>query len=189
MCKHGDTPSQRDKHVTLAAISSLGVAQGRFVGGRQSGLAGCKPPHLFMRGASSCLSQGRRQEGTMGHLPTTKCTYLPTYCIQCCIGRSECSLKPIFRNMSVLLSLNMWLKAWESMVRVFNCFLTLSNWQSKEDSTVIMGSCTCCAPPRRLIGRIGAARVDILATTDTTSVPQRSTMHEWIKVVHQAVCA
>ena len=59
MRKHGGPPSRRDKHVTLAAISPPGVARGRFVGGQQSGLAGCKPPPLFTRGASSCLSQGR----------------------------------------------------------------------------------------------------------------------------------
>ena len=79
MCKHGGTPSQRDKHVTPAAICPPGVARGRFVGGQQSGLAGCKPPPLFTRRASSLLSQGRRQGEPMGRLPTTKCTYLPTY--------------------------------------------------------------------------------------------------------------
>ena len=51
MRKHGGTPSRRDTFVTLAAISPPGVAWGRFVGGHQSGLAGCKPPPLFMRGA------------------------------------------------------------------------------------------------------------------------------------------
>ena len=61
MCKRGGTPSRRDKHVTLAAISPPGVARGRFVGGQQSGLAECKPPPLFTRGASSSSSQGRRQ--------------------------------------------------------------------------------------------------------------------------------
>ena len=54
MRKHGGTPSRRDKHVTLAAISPPGVARGRFVGGQQSGLAGSKPPPLFTREASSC---------------------------------------------------------------------------------------------------------------------------------------
>ena len=61
MRKHGGTPSRRDKQVTLAAISPPGDARGRFVGGQQSGLAGCKPPPLFTRAASSCSSQGRRQ--------------------------------------------------------------------------------------------------------------------------------
>ena len=74
MRKHGGTPSRRDKHVTLAAISPPGVARGRFVGGQQSGLAGSKPPPLFTREASSCSSGG-----TMGRLSTTECTYLPTY--------------------------------------------------------------------------------------------------------------
>ena len=58
MRKQGGTPTRQDKHVTLAAISPPGVARGRFVRGKQSGLAGCKPPPLFTRGASSCSSQG-----------------------------------------------------------------------------------------------------------------------------------
>ena len=69
MRKHGGPPSRRDKHVTLAAISPPGVARGRFVGGQQSGLAGCKPPPLFTRGASSCSSQGRRQGEPWGASP------------------------------------------------------------------------------------------------------------------------
>ena len=79
MRKHRGTPSWRDKNVTPAAISPPGVARGRFVGGQQSGLAGCKPPPLFTRGTPSCSSQGRRQGETMGRLSTTECTYLPTY--------------------------------------------------------------------------------------------------------------
>ena len=80
MRKHGGTPSRRDKHVTLAAISPPGVARGRFVGGQQSGLAGCKPPPLFTRGASSCSSQGRRQGEPWGASPRPSApTYLPTY--------------------------------------------------------------------------------------------------------------
>ena len=58
--KHGGTPSWRDKYVTLAAICLPGVARGRFVGGHQSGLAGCKSPPLFKRGASSWSSQQER---------------------------------------------------------------------------------------------------------------------------------
>ena len=71
MRKHRGTPSRRDKHVTLAAISPPGVARGRFVGGQQSGLAGSKPPPLFTREASSCSSQGRRQGEPWGD------SYLP----------------------------------------------------------------------------------------------------------------
>ena len=79
MRKHGGPPSRRDKHVTLAAISSPGVARGRFVGGQKSGLAGCKPPPLFTRGASSCSSQGRRQGEPWGASPRPSApTYLPT---------------------------------------------------------------------------------------------------------------
>ena len=78
MRKHGGTPSRRDKHVRLAAISPPGVARGRFVGGHQSGLAGSKPPPLFMRGTSSCSSQGRRQGEPWGASPRPSApTYLP----------------------------------------------------------------------------------------------------------------
>ena len=78
MRKHGGTPSRRDKHVTPAAISPPGVARGRFVGGQQSGLAGCKPPPLFTRGASSCSSQGRRKGEPRGASPRPSApTYLP----------------------------------------------------------------------------------------------------------------
>ena len=78
MRKHGGTPSRRDKHVTLAAISPPGVARGRFVGGQQSGLAGSKPPPLFTREASSCSSQGRRQGEPWGASPRPSApTYLP----------------------------------------------------------------------------------------------------------------
>ena len=78
MRKHGGTPSRRDKHVTLAAISPPGEAPGRFVGGQQSGLAGSKPPPLFTREASSCSSQGRRQGEPWGASPRPSApTYLP----------------------------------------------------------------------------------------------------------------
>ena len=80
MRKQGGTPSRRDKHVTLAAISPPGVARGRFVGGHQSGLAGSKPPPLFKRGASSCSSQRQRQREPWGASPRPSApTYLPTY--------------------------------------------------------------------------------------------------------------
>ena len=80
MRKHGGTPSRRDKHVTLAAISPPGEARGRFVGGQQSGLAGSKPPPLFTREASSCSSQGRRQGEPWGASPRPSApTYLPTW--------------------------------------------------------------------------------------------------------------
>ena len=78
MRKHGGPPSRQDKHVTLAAISPPGVARGCFVGGQQSGLAGCKPPPLFTRRASSCSSQGRRQGEPWGASPRPSApTYLP----------------------------------------------------------------------------------------------------------------
>ena len=78
MRKHGGTPSRRDKHVTLAAISPPGVARGRFFGGQQSGVAGSKPPPLFTRGASSCSSQGRCPVDPWGASPRPSApTYLP----------------------------------------------------------------------------------------------------------------
>ena len=47
--------------------------------GQQSGLAGCKPPPLFTRGASSCSSQGRRQGEPRGASPRPSApTYLPS---------------------------------------------------------------------------------------------------------------
>ena len=89
MRKHGGTPSWRDKHVTLAAISRPGVAQGRFVGGQQSGLAGCKPPPLLTRGASCCSSQGRRQGEPWGASPRPSApTYLPTWWVASVVGVS-----------------------------------------------------------------------------------------------------
>ena len=75
---HRSTPSRRDRYVTPAAISPPGVACGRFFRGHQSGLAGCKPASLFMRGASSCPSQQQRQQA-IGRLSTTEWTYLRTY--------------------------------------------------------------------------------------------------------------
>ena len=47
-----------------------------MVGGQQSGPAGCKPPPLFTRGASSCSSQGRRQGEPWGASPRPSA---PTY--------------------------------------------------------------------------------------------------------------
>ena len=78
MRKHGGTPSRCDTFVTLAAISSPGVPQGRCFGGHQSGLAGCKPPSLFMAEAFPCTVAAATPGGTMGRLSTTDCTYLPT---------------------------------------------------------------------------------------------------------------
>ena len=78
MRKHGGTPSRRDKHITPAAISPPGVARGRFFGGQQSVLAGCKPPPLFTRGTLFLFITGATPGGTKGRLPTTECTYLPT---------------------------------------------------------------------------------------------------------------
>ena len=94
MRKHGCTPSRRDKHVTLAAISPPGVARGRFVGGQQSGLAGSKPPPLFTREASSCSSQGRRQGEPKGASPRPSApTYLPgRVSPHVSMGRATCPL-------------------------------------------------------------------------------------------------
>ena len=85
MRKRGGTPSRRGKFLTLAATSPPDVGRGRFVGGHQSGLVGCKPPPLFKRRASSFTVTGAMPTETMGRLSTTQCTYLPTYLYQ--IGR------------------------------------------------------------------------------------------------------
>ena len=77
MRKHGGTPSRRDKHVTPAAISPPGVAQGRFVGGQQSGLAGCKPPPLFTHGPLPVRQRGDAR-GNQG-APLHDRVHLPTY--------------------------------------------------------------------------------------------------------------
>ena len=78
MRKHAGTPSQRDKHVTLAAISPPGVARGRFARGHQTGLARCKPPPLFERGAFSCSSQRQHQWEPWGASPRPSAPiYLP----------------------------------------------------------------------------------------------------------------
>ena len=80
MRKHGGTPFWRDRYVTLAAISPPGVAQGRFVQGHQSGLAGYKSPPLFKRGASSCSSQRQCERRPWRASPRPSApTYLPTY--------------------------------------------------------------------------------------------------------------
>ena len=76
MRKHGCTPSKRDTFVTLAANIPPSVAWGRFAGGHQSSLAGCKPPPLFMRGASSCALQGGRRGEPWGASPRQRA---PTY--------------------------------------------------------------------------------------------------------------
>ena len=79
MRNHGGIPSRHDKYVTLAAISPPGVARGRFIGGDQSSLAGCKSPPLFKHGASSCSSQRQRQREAWGASPQPSApTYLPT---------------------------------------------------------------------------------------------------------------
>ena len=78
MRKHGGTPFWRDKYVTVAAISPPVVARGRFVGAHQSGLAGCKSPPLFKRGAASCSSQRQREREPWGASPRLSApTYLP----------------------------------------------------------------------------------------------------------------
>ena len=100
MRKHGGTPSRRDKQLTLAAISPPGVARGRFVGGHQSGLAGCKPPPLFKRGASSCSSQRQRQREPLDASPRPSApTYLPIITVsQKCVSRTFIFALPRVRN-------------------------------------------------------------------------------------------
>ena len=77
MRKHRGTPFWRDRHVTLAAISRPGVAQGRFVGSHQSGPAGCKPPPLFNRQPLPVRHSGNAS-GNHG-APLHDRVHLPTY--------------------------------------------------------------------------------------------------------------
>ena len=85
MRKHASTPPRCDRYVTLAATSPPGAAQGRFVGGHQPGLAGCKLPPLLKSGASSCSSQRQREREPWGtsRQPSAP-MYLPT-CVLLCI--------------------------------------------------------------------------------------------------------
>ena len=78
MRKHGGPPSRHDK-LSRWRRSALPVLPGAaLLGCHNSGLAGCKPPPLFMRGTSSCPSQGRRQGKTWGASPRPSApTYLP----------------------------------------------------------------------------------------------------------------
>ena len=70
MSKHGGTASRPDTFVTLAAISPLGCARGRFVWGHQSGLAGFKLPPLHARSLFLFVTAAT-PAGTMGRLSTT----------------------------------------------------------------------------------------------------------------------
>ena len=74
MRKHGGPPSRLGMLLTLAA-SPPGIVRGRFAGGQQSRLAGCKPPSLFKRRDSSCTVTEAIAQGTMGRIYTTECTY------------------------------------------------------------------------------------------------------------------
>ena len=71
----GETSTSRWRRSALTVLP-----RGRFVGGQQSGLAGCKPPPLFTGEASSCSSQGQRKGEPWGASPRPSApTYLPTY--------------------------------------------------------------------------------------------------------------
>ena len=94
MRKHGGTPSRRDEYATLAATRPPGVARGCFVGGQQSGLAGCKSPPLFKRGASSCSSQRQRQREPWGASPGSSAPpYLPTYLRSYLLPPCKCAVQ------------------------------------------------------------------------------------------------
>ena len=70
MRKHGGTPSRRDKHVTLAAISPPGVARGRFVGGQQSGLPSSRAKPLPVRHRGDARGNHGAPLHDRVHLPT-----------------------------------------------------------------------------------------------------------------------
>ena len=77
MRKHGGTPSRRDKCVTPVAISPPGATRGRFVGGHQSGVTGCKPPPLFKPEPLAVCHSGNAS-GNHG-APLHNPVHLPTY--------------------------------------------------------------------------------------------------------------
>ena len=80
MRDHGGPPSQPDRLIMLAAIRPLSVARGRFVGGCQFSLAGCKPSPVFMCGAPSCTVTLQRQGEPGGASPQQSAPiYLPTF--------------------------------------------------------------------------------------------------------------
>ena len=141
MRKHGGTPSRRDKCVMPAMIGPPGAARGRFVGGHQSGLAGCKPPPLFKRGASSCASQQQRQREPWGASPPPSApTYLPTWSLLLALLgwwvvphqswlRALWALCPAFPGWGLLLALVGWVvprQSWRRALRVL--FSAIPGW-------------------------------------------------------------
>ena len=81
MRKQRGTPSWRDTYVMLQAISPSGAAWGRFVGGHQSGLAGCKLPRLCKR---QPLPVPHRGNASRNHgAPLHNRVQLPTYLATC----------------------------------------------------------------------------------------------------------
>ena len=101
MRKHGSTASWRDKHVTLPAISPPGVARGRFVGGHQSGLAGCKPPPLSR---AEPLPVRHRADARGNHgAPLHDRVHLPIYLplCSCCMSSSRRLDRSVFGYVHV----------------------------------------------------------------------------------------
>ena len=79
MRKHGGIPAWRDTFLMLLTVSPPSVFGGLVIGSHQSGRAGGKPRPVFKRKNVSCTVTGAMRGGTMGHLCTTQCIYLPTY--------------------------------------------------------------------------------------------------------------
>ena len=197
MRKHGGTPSWRDKHVTLAAISPPGVARGRFVGGQQSGLAGSKPPPLFTREASSCSSQGRRQGEPCGASPRPSApTYLPTWGVCCgcvCCGSGFGCAPPLLAGVlgcvcacvrAPLVPRHSWLG-----LAVWVCVLGLGFWLRPATPGWAVGVCFClwvrsaCTPP--LLA--GVCGVGLGAWDRVAAAPRHSWLGSW--GVYVFVCA
>ena len=165
MRKHGGTPSRRDKHVTLAAISPPGVAPGRFVGGHKSGLAGSKPPPLFTRGTSSCSSQGRRQGEPWGASPGPSApTYLPGtatttqhFCfvnVVAMVMGCYVSLFCIFLDVSNAHHLWVWLHFCRKFANLSLSHLSLYLHKCYEASSTYIGS--LCMLPTILFGSVAS---------------------------------
>ena len=167
--------------------SALLVLPGcRFVGGQQSGLAGCKLPPLFKRGAPSCLSRRQRQRDPWGASPPPSApTYLPTLgfglhpaipgwgfgaCVVVCALRLHPAVPGSGLGVCVCACTRVsaaprhsWLKCWG--VCVFVCALRLypadPGWGVRH-GCVCLGSGCGCAPPL-LAGVLGCVCVCLRA--------------------------
>ena len=123
--------------------SPPGVARGRFVGGQQSGLARCKPPPLFMGGASSCSSQERRRGEPWGAAPRPIApTYLPqpmhAWLVWCWPACAWCVYGDVLAAAAVLLVLGFLSRLMVGLLGVGSLALQWALAQSDAIRVVVM---------------------------------------------------